>query len=60
MGEILALQARGRSVWLLIRCGDSFACADLVVSDDGGSTWRKRSTPNVHGVSGSVVVKITP
>jgi len=59
-GEILALQARGRSIWLLIRCGDSFTCADLVISDDGGSTWRKQSTPDIRGVAGSVdLVRVT-
>jgi photosystem II stability/assembly factor-like uncharacterized protein len=47
-GEVLALQARGHSVWLLMRCADSYACADLFVSDDAGATWRKQSTAKIN------------
>lgn len=44
-GQVLALQPRGRSVWAFVRCVDRTGCIDLYVSDDGGSTWRKQSTP---------------
>jgi photosystem II stability/assembly factor-like uncharacterized protein len=46
-GAVLALQARGHSVWLLMRCADPPACADLFVSDDAGTTWRKQSTAKI-------------
>ncbi|HEV8625889.1 MAG TPA: hypothetical protein VG034_15645 [Acidimicrobiia bacterium] len=52
-GHVLALQPRGDSVWALVACPPDSPCdIELHVSDDGGRTWRKRSTPMIRDVAG--------
>lgn len=59
-GQVLALQPRGLSVWAFVRCVDLSGCIDLYVSDDGGSTWRKQSTPMLRTGHDSIdLIRIT-
>jgi photosystem II stability/assembly factor-like uncharacterized protein len=52
--SVLALQARGANVWALAACPPGSRCTmEFFVSNDGGSTWAKRSAPMLRDDAGS-------
>lgn len=59
-GELLALQPIGESVWALVVSAEG--SIDLHVSEDGGLTWRKASTPMLLSSAGprAELVRVTP
>jgi photosystem II stability/assembly factor-like uncharacterized protein len=52
--RVLALQARGANVWALAACPPKSRCSmEFFVSNDGSSTWAKRSAPMLRDDTGS-------
>jgi photosystem II stability/assembly factor-like uncharacterized protein len=52
--QVSALVARAQTLWALVACPPKATCdMDFYVSDDGGSTWRVRSTPLLHDETGA-------